>query len=220
MGWLNQHAVAMLAATLAAAATRSGVPIALIAAASFAMLEYGRRRELAALRPWGGYANLVTALRILLILGAALSSGLGAPAMLALFAVNVALDAVDGYAARRLRAETALGALLDREADALFVLVAYFYFFVEADAGAWILLPGLLPYLYRIFVLIAGDPSADIPRQRLAVALAGVNFACLLAAVAAPPRARPLLLTVSASIVLSSFGVSFWKLRRHDYSLS
>jgi phosphatidylglycerophosphate synthase len=159
-------------------------------------------------------------LRLAAILGAAaLLTDIPREWLLLLFGANVALDVADGYTARRTAQVTQLGTMFDREADAVFVLVAYLYFFCVADVGAWILLPGLLPYLYRLFVRAVRAAPADQTKERLAAVLAGANYVFLLLAVAVPPPVQASVLAVSTAIVLVSFGISFWKVYRDEHSL-
>jgi phosphatidylglycerophosphate synthase len=218
--WLDRHAAVMLAAVLAAATLRSGAWVTLAGALSFAALWYRGRRRLAELVPHGGYANGLTALRLALLLGAAAwMTEMSAAWLLLLFTANVAIDVLDGYVARHAAQVTQLGAVLDRETDAVFVMVAYLYFFLVLGFSAWLLLPALLPYVYRLLAGTRRDSPTPDHRERLAVALAGVNFVALLIAVAAPARAQPYVLALSASIVAASFLKSFWNLYRHEYSI-
>ena len=119
------------------AAARNAQWIALAGAISFVILAHRERDSLAALRPYGGYANWLTALRLYLVLVAAASIGTVTHAgCVAVLAANVALDVVDGYVARRTGEATTLGTVFDRETDGVFVLVAYSYLFLSADVPA------------------------------------------------------------------------------------
>jgi phosphatidylglycerophosphate synthase len=215
-GWLTWHALAMLAAGLAVAATGRGAWLAVVAAVSFFVLWHKGAPPLVAV----GVANLLTAARLVVLLLAASWLGqLTAAYALAAFAFNVAVDAVDGQVARRRGQATPFGAVFDREVDALFVLVAYLYFHVMHDVGAWVLLPGLIPYCYRLLAAMAPVAIAADRKESFAAPLAALNFALLVAAAAAPAHA-PLILFVSAAVVLGSFCGSFWGLYRDAHSLS
>lgn len=217
--WATFHAVGMLAAVAAASVLGTAAPIALTAAGSFAALWHRDRHWLAELKPFGGYANQLTALRLTLILGAAaFMTEVSQGWLLLLFAVNVAMDVADGRLARRMQQDTRFGTVFDRETDAVFVLVVYLYFFLVHSVGAWILLPGLLPYVDHLLRGLRGSSVPD-RRQRHAVVLAGTNYLLLLiAAAAAAPYALPVLI-VSTSVVLASFAVSFWISLRNEYSI-
>ena len=212
--WLNLHATLMLAAALVAVSTRNAQWIALAGAMSFAALVHRERDSLATQRPWGGHANRLTALRLcLVLLAAATLERLPYAWIAAALAANVALDALDGYVARRNGESTPFGTVFDREADGLFVLVAYSCLFLSAGLPAWILLPGVLPYGYRLLAQLVPHAAPPDRKERLAARLAGVNYMLLTVALAWPARAVDLAL-VSASIVTTSFLISFWKLYR------
>jgi phosphatidylglycerophosphate synthase len=210
--WLNRHAVWMLAAGLVAAATEAGMWVTLAAASSLGTL-WLRQRP-------GGTANRLTAARLtLVLLAAAALTKLPHAWLLGLFAANVVIDIADGIVARRLREATPFGAVFDREADAVFVLVVYLYFLLTTDVGAWVVALGLLPYVYRLLAAALPVPIAPDHKEPVAGVLAGVNFLLLLVALLVPERA-PQLLVGSAVLVLASFSLSFWSLYRHARPVS
>jgi phosphatidylglycerophosphate synthase len=219
--WLSRHAAAMLIAVAVTVVLPSGVWVALAALASFVELGCRERTRLAAFRPYGGYANQLTALRLALLLTAAAFMGELPDAWLwLLLAANVAVDVVDGRVARRTQQVSPFGAVLDREVDAVFVLVAYLYFFVVVGLPAWVLIPGLLPYAYRLYTLTRPSRPAPEHRERLAPFLAGANFVVLLVAVGAPADLQLRVVLLSAALVGVSFTVSFVNLYLDEYSAS
>jgi len=97
--------------------------------------------------------NHVTAVRALLV---ALVAGLmllaptsnaGWTAVIA-SSIAAALDGVDGWLARRTRMISAFGARFDTEVDALLILVLAILAWRWNKAGAWVLLSGLLRYIF------------------------------------------------------------------------
>ncbi len=215
--WLNGHASVLLLATAAAAVLESAAPIAVAAAASFAFLLIGERRVLTAIGPLGGIANLITAGRCALVLTvAAFMPQMPFISVLMFMVISALLDFFDGYAARRFAQESTFGTNFDREADALFVLVAYSYFFVVGDIGAWILLPGALPYVYRLCVAFARDRSEHERKRKLPAFLAGTNYIVLFLAAIVPLPFRMPMLTASCSVIGLSFLLSFVDLYRHE----
>lgn len=219
--WVDGHAAVILAAGLAAVSLGSGLPLAAAGAASFAAFWY-QTRYAHSTEPWrNGYANYLTALRLVLILGAAAAMNrLPALLVFCVFAINIVLDVADGYVARKFGEATELGMVFDREADGVFVLVAYMYFILVEGVGLWVLLPGLLPYIYRLLTRPLRDPAAPEAKQRLAATLAGANYVLLLIAVILPPHVRTYVLALSAVCVLFSFCMSFRRLCRDAHSLS
>lgn len=221
-GWLTGHALTLIAGAWVAAATRQGVFLAVPALASFAVLWRYRPRPAVDRAFMAGIANGLTASRIVavLLVTAAMPGG-ETGWILAAFTFNVVIDALDGPVARRSGQASSFGAVLDREADAVFVLAAYLYFHIHSigGLGGWVLLAGLLPYLYRLSVVSWSVPVAPDQREPRAAQLAAINFILLLGGVGLPVHAGPIL-TLSLSIVFLSFGASFLGLIRHAHSFS
>ena len=212
--WLNWHAAGMIVGAAAGSAFGRGAFLAIPALLSFTALWPHRP-------PRFGLANLVTLTRLVIVALATFGLQAWRPAWVTMaFVLNVILDAVDGRVARGLGETTQFGVVFDREVDAFFVLSAYVYFYFSVEGlGPWVLLPGMLPYLYRLSVRALRVPESPAKKERLAAPLAGLNFTLLLAALALPERAVVILL-VSFLVVLTSFSASFWNLYRHAYSLS
>src|SRR5689334_10750295 len=103
--------------------------------------------------PTFGPANQVTTARAGLV---ALVAGFVGEPHLPAYAVAAAvisglvtaLDGVDGWLARRTRMASAFGARFDMEVDALLILVLSIVAWQYDKAGAWIVLAGLLRYLF------------------------------------------------------------------------
>ena len=58
------------------------------------------------------------------------------------------LDGVDGWLARRSRMASAFGARFDVETDALFVMAMSILVWQHGKAGAWVLLGGMMRYVF------------------------------------------------------------------------
>ena len=170
-----------------------------------------------------GLANQVTLLRaglVCLVGGALLASG-QAPIMswslAGLVAVALALDAVDGWLARRLRLVSAFGARFDVEIDALLLLILALLVWQADRVGAWVLAIGLLRYGFVLAGRLLPWLRAALPpsRRRKAVcAQQGVTLLlCLL-----PPVASWLASAVAATalicLVLSFVADVLWLAQR------
>jgi phosphatidylglycerophosphate synthase len=81
--------------------------------------------------------------------------------LVALAAVALALDAVDGHVARRTGTESALGARFDMEIDAFLILVLSVN--VSRSLGAWVLLIGLMRYGFAAAAWVAPWLRAPLP---------------------------------------------------------
>src|SRR5215831_12241208 len=109
----------------------------------------------AANHPFGeiGPANKVTMARAVLV--ALLAGGIGESSELVFQAaaaltagVVTLLDGVDGWLARHTGMSTAFGARFDMEVDALLIQVLSILAWQYGKAGAWVMLSGLLRYVF------------------------------------------------------------------------
>jgi phosphatidylglycerophosphate synthase len=144
-----------------------------------------------------GLANWVTLLRasgaalLLGAAGAAVFAGLalGAAARwtaLAAALALLALDGVDGFLARRLGQATAFGARFDMEADALLGLGLSFFVWALGQAGAWVLLSGLMRYIFIIVGWVWPALAAPLPPRRRRRAICVAHISVLTVSLAPP----------------------------------
>src|SRR5213592_3340131 len=111
-----------------------------------------------------GPANRVTMVRAALAVGVAalVVSSSGRTALLvSLSALALALDAVDGWVARRTRTEAAFGARFDGEVDAFLILALSVY--VARSAGAWVLAIGAARYAFLVAGWVLPWMRAPLP---------------------------------------------------------
>ncbi|WP_225770123.1 CDP-alcohol phosphatidyltransferase family protein [Inquilinus sp. Marseille-Q2685] len=161
-----------------------------------------------------GPANMVTLSRIVLICLLAALMGTAAPDedclwLIAGFAaLALALDGVDGWAARRSGLTSRFGARFDMEADAFFVLVLSVLAWQWGKVGVWVLLIGAMRYLY----VLAGAPwpwlRAPVPESFARKAVCVVQILALIACLA-PPVPHALATTLAAgalALLVWSFG--------------
>jgi len=160
-------------------------------------------------RGWLGYANLVTAIRAAIVCTVGSSivfSGGQRDAssflwiVIALVAVALLLDGLDGYLARRYRQESTLGARFDMEIDALQILVLSVAAFLFAKAGAWVLLIGAMRYGFVLAQYLKPRLNAPLPvsARRKLVCVIQVLVLCV---VLLPPLGPPV------SSVLAAFAL-------------
>jgi phosphatidylglycerophosphate synthase len=103
--------------------------------------------------PTLGAANRVTTVRVLFVslIAGLLAEPLSANAAIAITGLGLlasGFDGLDGPLARRARMASPFGARFDMEVDAFFILVLSALAWRAGKAGAWILLAGLLRYLF------------------------------------------------------------------------
>ncbi|MFA7504316.1 MAG: CDP-alcohol phosphatidyltransferase family protein [Burkholderiaceae bacterium] len=212
--WNAAHAVTMIMVAMVVAA---GLPpwLACVAGAlSFAVLVWCCRGRWT---PGGrfGPANAITMARLYGMFALPFMP----PLPLAVAGtILLALDGVDGWVARRTGTSGEFGAFLDQECDAFFLLLLCLMLYrLPGGPGAWILLPGLLRYLFVLFVGIAKPPRRKEPRSRHAIVIFVVMMATLLLCFAAHPDRldTAVALAAVASLALAwSFGDSLHRMYR------
>ncbi|TWE29076.1 CDP-alcohol phosphatidyltransferase-like enzyme [Prauserella muralis] len=161
-------------------------------------------------RTWGP-ADRVTLARAVLTGGVtALVADDGGPAahaaLVALAAVALLLDAVDGQVARRTGTVTALGARFDMEVDALLILVLSVA--VSRSLGVWVLAIGLMRYAFVAAAHAAPWLRAPLPPRAARKAVAAAQGIVLVTAAAGVLPAPAAAVTVAGALVLLtwSFG--------------
>jgi phosphatidylglycerophosphate synthase len=200
----------MTAATAAVLALRAPTPLALAGPLALGLL-------VLRLRPYGGESalpNLVTALRVCLTGGLALTANeLAPPAWAWIVGVVFVLDGVDGALARGRGAASLQGGHFDMEADAYLVLTVC-CLHVVSGTGAWVLTGGLLRYAY-VFAGALVIGGAEAPRTRFGRYAFATSLLSLTGALLLAPPASTLLAGLGTAVLAWSFGRSFvWLLAR------
>jgi phosphatidylglycerophosphate synthase len=170
-----------------------------------------------------GPADWVTLARATLAVGVAalVADSFDRPArvtvLVSLTVLALALDAVDGWVARRTTTTGALGSHFDAEVDAFLILVLSVY--VARSAGAWVLAIGAARYAF----LLAGWPlpwlREPLPARhwrKVVAATQGIVLA-IAAADVLPPALTQAALVVALALLAESFGRDVWWLwsRQH-----
>ncbi|WP_235890829.1 CDP-alcohol phosphatidyltransferase family protein [Martelella alba] len=163
-----------------------------------------------------GYANFVTALRAALTVFVAVTLLVGQisngndktlPTILAVIFATLALDGLDGWLARHFHQASAFGARFDMEIDALMILVLSAAALLLGKAGFWVLLIGLMRYIFVIAQWIAPFMRRPLPpsfaRKLICVIQIGALCIILLPAVMPPVSA------LIAGLALAALAFSF-----------
>jgi phosphatidylglycerophosphate synthase len=167
-----------------------------------------------------GPANRVTLARAGLVAGvAALSANtLGrpasVPALVAISSLALALDALDGWVARRTETASTLGARFDMEVDAFLILVLSVY--VARTIGWWVLAIGAARYAFVAAGWLAPWLRVSLPpRYWRKVVAATQGIVLTLAASTILPRPWvEAALVASLALLAESFGRDVWWLWR------
>ena len=134
--------------------------------------------------------------------------------LVALAAVALALDTVDGQVARRTGTASRFGARLDGEADAFLMLVLSVY--VARGVGVWVLAIGAVRYPFAIAGWVLPWMRAQLPPRywrKVVTATAGLALTFAAAEIAA--REATYALVLALVLLAESFGRDVWWLWRH-----
>jgi phosphatidylglycerophosphate synthase len=104
--------------------------------------------------------------------------------------IALALDGIDGILARRQKLTSRFGARLDMELDALFILILSALALMNDKAGPWVLLIGLMRYIFVVASWFAPSMRQDLPpsqRRKAVCALQVLILIVLLAPPVTPP---------------------------------
>jgi phosphatidylglycerophosphate synthase len=133
---------------------------------SNALLARGLRRRAMA---HFGWANVVTATRstlvalITAIVATSFTTTVAVPLLVGITVLALALDAVDGWVARRTHLTSELGARFDMEVDAFLILVLSIY--VAPVLGWWVLTIGAMRYTLLVAGWMLPWLEAPVPRR-------------------------------------------------------
>jgi phosphatidylglycerophosphate synthase len=168
-----------------------------------------------------GPANRVTTARAVLVafvagaIGEPASPVLAASAAAAALAVTI-MDGVDGWMARRSRMASRFGARFDMEVDALLILALAMLVWQHGKAGAWVVLSGLLRYVFVAAGWRLPQMRRPLPDSRRRQAICVVQVAALIIALEpfVTPPASELIASAALAALVYSFAVdTMWLLR-------
>jgi len=166
-------------------------------------------------------ANRITLVRATLVAAVtalvtdSFSDPIDRPVLVALAAIVLALDAVDGRVARR-TGSSELGARFDMETDAWLIAVLSCY--VATEAGAWVLGIGLARYAYLAAEQVLPWLPGPVPPRYWNKVVAAVQGIVLTAVASGqvPPAAAVAALAVALGLLVESFGrQAGWRARLH-----
>jgi phosphatidylglycerophosphate synthase len=210
-------ALAAVVSPLSAAGWAAGLLYLVVSAA---LVSIGLRRRKA---ERFGPANAVTATRSALIgiVTAIVVTSLTQPIPLALLIGLVvpalALDAVDGWVARRTGSASELGARFDMEADAFLILVLSVY--DVRIAGGWILAIGLMRYAFVAAGWVFPRLRANVPFRywrKVVAAACGITLA-VIATGLLPSPVDVLVGAIALCLLIESFGRDvIWLIRMNS----
>jgi phosphatidylglycerophosphate synthase len=207
--WTRWNAVLLLGALGVALFIGQMWPVAWCGVASLGALVVANRGALTHPGRFG-WANGVTASRAVIVWAVGLRLGDAPAALLALIVLGLfALDGLDGYLARRRGTTSGFGALFDMETDSFFALTVVLVLFERGDLGVWVLVPGVLRYVYVLLRAVVPARNPDVARSRFGrLAFTGLAVGLFLA-FAVPGVVGRTAAIVGTALVTLSFARSF-----------
>ncbi len=168
-----------------------------------------------------GWANVVTAARSALVgiiaglVTASFVEPVSAPLLVGLTVPALALDAVDGWVARRTGTATELGARFDMEVDAFLLLVLSAY--VAQLVGPWVMAIGLMRYAFVAAGWMLPWLRAQLPPRywrKVVTAVQGIALT-LAASGLVPGIVGGIAVGIALALLVESFGRDvLWLARR------
>ena len=207
--WNFRHAQLMLALIVLVLMTKRIELLSLGVIISFSVLFYKGSSSLSKMSPPGGYANWITGFRLLLIIvGIFLFGTISKLVIFIIMTTAVLLDGLDGFLARKRGESSTLGGYFDMEVDAFFVLIMCFYYFNFEGTGWWILVPGVLRYLYKVLTTILLKPNYVETKRKYASYIAGIFFIVLCMGIIVEGEIIKYCLMIGSLLIVFSFGIS------------
>lgn len=185
---------------------------------SNALLLRGLRRRGMSVFGWANWATLTRSTMIAIVtalVATSFTSPVSMPLLVALASVALALDAVDGWLARRTGSASELGARFDMEVDAFLLLVLSVY--VAHGVGWWALAIGLLYYAFAAAGLVLPWMRATLPPRywrKVVTAVAGIALVVAASGVL-PPLGNALVTLIALALLVESFARDVLWLIRH-----
>ena len=197
-------------ATLGGAGWVAGLACGVIANTALARGVSNSRSSRLGPADWVTLARATLAVGVAALVAASFDEPVPRTILVSLAAIALALDAVDGWVARRTRTTARLGARFDAEVDAFLILILSVY--VAGSAGTWVLAIGAARYAFAA----AGWPlpwmRAPLPPRywRKVVAATQGIVLTIAAAHVLPSAVTQAALLAALVLLIESFGRDVW----------
>ncbi|GAB4332976.1 MAG: hypothetical protein Kow0037_11000 [Calditrichia bacterium] len=215
IGWSIFNSVVMLVGSLLSIITGALDLLAIGAVISFlALVALGKNHWTPASH--FGTGNSITAVRLAGVwLLCYLGANLPPLAVFAIAATVLLLDGVDGLVARKRHEISDFGEFWDKETDAFLMLVLSARIYLQGLGPAWLLVMGLMRYIFGIYVFLLKPPAKTERRSRRGRWIYVFSVAILLSYFLPLPAWRDLPAGIAVLALLYSFGRDMlWMLRQ------
>lgn len=153
-----------------------------------------------------GPANAITVVRLCFLCTIAMMNVLLPSIVLGCVLGLICLaDILDGYIARALNMTTTIGEYLDKEVDAVFVLLAVILLYLRGYTGLWIVWAGFMRYIYFIVFYFIIRPGVKEHKDPFAKVIAVFVFISLIAAFIIPMSISLPLVVIATALLTYSF---------------
>ncbi len=211
--WDTFHCFAILGAGIIFWFTHWRILFIFSAVPSFLYLIASEWLMLKGLRPFGGYANWATFMRLVgTIVVFTFSESFDNFQIATILTILISMDGLDGFLARRFKQVTEFGANFDMETDALYVCLATILLFERNLVGSWILLIGFLRYFYVVLIYFMKMHYLVEKRTKFGPTIAVVLFIAVLIPYVLPKYIYFPFLLLASCLVIISFTWSFYLL--------
>jgi len=208
--WSIYNAFAITIALIVALVSRQLNILLIVFSLSIMVLIYINRKKLLQSKPVFGVANTITLVRfIIIILSFILIDFKDTNLLFYSLSIAVLLDFFDGMAARYFNESSFFGQYFDMEIDAFFVLIMCYFYYVHGNISWWILIPGALRYLFRLYTFCFPKPSVKEQKKTYATVIAASYFVVLLIGLVTSGTTQLLILSIGSLAIVGSFSIGF-----------
>jgi len=164
--WTTFHALLILVATAFCFLLSDTIPLIISAVLSFALLIRLTSKQWTPKRHFG-WGNLLTSLRLTLLLLTTLFFKELPNYLIAAAGLIILIgDGIDGKVARQQNELSEFGEYFDKETDALFIHLFCLSAVFKNLLGEWIILIGLLRYLFVLYLFLTGKKGHKERRSK------------------------------------------------------
>lgn len=206
--WSIYNALALtISSILALVCKELNILIVVFSLSIIALISINQKQLLKS-NPIFGIANTITLIRIIIILSCFILIDFNDTNLLFYYlCIAVGLDFFDGRAARHFNETSFFGHYFDMEVDAFFVLTMCCFYYLHGGISWWILIPGLLRYVFRLYTFCFPKPNVKEEKKTYATIIAATYFIVLLIGLITKDTLQFLILLSGSLAIVISFSI-------------
>lgn len=214
--WSVYNALVLTIATPIALVYQELRILLVVFSVSLATLIYLNRNILLKSKPIFGIANSITLIRFIIIVFSFLCIDFEHNTTFLFYALSFAviLDFFDGKAARYFKESSFFGQYFDMEIDAFYVLLMCCYYYLFWNIPVWILVPGLLRYLFRLYTISFPKENHAESKKNYGTIIAASFFIVLLVGLVTQGRMQLYILLAGSLAIIGSFAIGIIEYHR------